>query len=117
MSWAPGGSRLGWVDGTTIVSTHPDGSGRVSVAAGFAVNALAWSAGGARIAFSASESAKPGDRPQLWIGTPTGGRPFKVTALPRPGAAPRGWTRLDGVTLVVSYTTAGNGPSRLVLFS
>jgi hypothetical protein len=115
VSWAPDGSRLGWVDGTTIVSTHPDGSGRVSVAAGFAVNALAWSAGGARVAFSASESAKPGDLPQLWIGTPTGGRPFKATAPTAAGRRTTGVTWLDGVTLVVSYTTAGNGPSRLGL--
>ena len=97
-----------------MVSSHPDGSGRVVVAGGVAANALAWSGGGARIAFSASESAKAGDLPQLWIGTPTGGRPFKATGPTAAGRRTTGVTWLDGVTLVVSYTTR-TGPSRLAL--
>ncbi len=114
LSWAPDASRLAFVDGTSVVSSHPDGSGRVVVAGGVAANALAWSGGGARIAFSASESAKAGDLPQLWIGTPTGGRPFKATGPTAAGRRTTGVTWLDGVTLVVSYTTR-TGPSRLAL--
>ena len=56
-----------------------------------------------------------GDLAQLWIGTPTGGRPFKATAPTAAGRRTTGVTWLDGVTLVVSYTTAGTGPSRLGL--
>ena len=115
VSWAPDGSRLAYVSGASVVTAHPDGSGGTTVASGFTANALAWSAGGARIAFSASEAGRPGDLPQLWIGTPLGQRPFKATVPTASGRRTTAVTWLDGVTLVVSYTTAHSGPSRLAL--
>lgn len=111
--WAPDGSRVAYVSGSVVSTVRANGSSPVTVSSSLNVNALSWSGRGARIALSGSEVGKAGDLPQLWITTPEGLKAYKVTAPGATGRRTTGVTWLDGVTLVVSYTSTGSTISRL----